>query len=399
MNRKLTLYIVLLAVVAGLLVFIDNSRPKPVDWSPTYAVKDKIPLGLYIFNKEIPDLFLGDTIEKFRVTPYEYFINTYDEEADIYSASGSFIAIGENNEIDDESVTELLYFAAKGNTLFLSQKTIPQTILDTLNLKTNFNFIGQDSIKLTTEKYNNKEYWFKEGSTPWYFDSIVPDSVAKGQIKILGHQELKGEKQTNFIEARFGNGRIVLHTQPSAFSNFHLLKKDHYQYTQALVSQIPKGTIYWQNTSVADEISSSPLRYILSQPALKWAFWLGLMGLLIFIIFNAKRKQRVVPVIEPLRNTTVDFARTIGNLYYQEGNHHTIIEKKIIYFLEHIRTEYLIDTYTLDDAFAEKLHLKTGRPLEDIQEALSLIRKHRHNFTSTEADLAAINNAIEKLKS
>jgi hypothetical protein len=122
------------------------------------------------------------------------------------------------------------------------------------------------------------------------------------------------------------------------------------------------------------------------------------LSLLIFIIFNAKRKQRVVPEIPPLRNTSVDFAKTIGNLYYQEGNHHTIIEKQIIYFLEHVRNEYHIDTYTLDNAFIEKLHLKTGKSFEDIQKAVDLIKKHRHEFQSTEADVIAINKAIEKLR-
>lgn len=94
----------------------------------------------------------------------------------------------------------------------------------------------------------------------------------------------------------------------------------------------------------------------------------------------------------------MDFTKTIGNLYYQEGDHHTIIEKKIIYFLEHIRNEYMIDTYTLDDAFIEKLQLKSGKSFEDIKKAVRLIQKHRHQFQSTEADVVEINKAIEKLR-
>ena len=90
------------------------------------------------------------------------------------------------------------------------------------------------------------------------------------------------------------------------------------------------------------------MRYILSQPALKWAWYIFLIGMLDFYIFNAKRKQRIVPIIKPLANTTVDFTKTIGNLYYQEGDHGNIIDKKIIYFLEKIRNEYLIDTTKLE---------------------------------------------------
>jgi hypothetical protein len=216
---------------------------------------------------------------------------------------------------------------------------------------------------------------------------------------VLGYQDASDKNQPNFIRIPFGEGQFLLHTQPAAFSNFHLLKNDHYQYAESILSYLPEGTIYW-NSGLRDgkNISSSSFRYINSQPGLKWAFRIGLIAILIFIFFNAKRKQRIIPEITPLKNTTVDFTKTIGNLYYQEGNHHTIIEKKIIYFLEHIRNEYMIDTYALDEKFVEKLHLKSGKSFEDIQKAVSLIKKHRHQFQSTEADVIEINKAIEKLR-
>ena len=53
MNRNLTIYIVLLIrLVYRINVYIDASGPKPINWTPTYVIKDKIPLGLYVFDKE-----------------------------------------------------------------------------------------------------------------------------------------------------------------------------------------------------------------------------------------------------------------------------------------------------------------------------------------------------------
>ena len=49
-------------------------------------------------------------------------------------------------------------------------------------------------------------------------------------------------------------------------------------------------------------------------------FSVCLCYVLLFIIFHAKRKQRIVPVIEPLQNSSAEFVKTIGNLYLQEGN-------------------------------------------------------------------------------
>ena len=395
MNKKLTIYIVLLVAVIGILILIDASRPKPIDWTPTYSVKDKIPFGLYVFNKEASELFKGEKIEKLKVTPYEYFNQLYDYETKRYSANGSFISIGEQVNIDNESVKELMYFADHGNTVFLSAKDFPQSLLDTLGLKLNGGFSIKDSIALSLDKPSAKKHYFNEGIGLTYFDSI--DTKA---VKILGYQEFSKVKRPNFIQVPFGNGIFLLHTQPAVFTNFHLLKGDHYQYTEGVLSYIPQGKVYWYSKQFTNEEdpSNNQLRYILSQPALKWTMWLGIIAFLIFLLFNAKRKQRVIPEIVPLKNTTVDFAKTIGNLYFQEGNHHTIIEKKIIYFLEHIRNEYHIDTYSLDDVFIEKLHLKTGKPVADIEKTVSLIKKHRHQFESSEADVIAINKAIENLR-
>ena len=116
------------------------------------------------------------------------------------------------------------------------------------------------------------------------------------------------------------------------------------------------------------------------------------------MIFNAKRRQRVIPIIKPLPNTTVDFTKTIGNLYYQEGNHQNLIDKKIIYFLERVRNEYLIDTAVLDENFIKKLHAKTGKDIKDIEHLVYLINYQKKSYhQSIETDLIEINKAIEKI--
>lgn len=390
MNRKLILYTVLLGLVIALIIFIDASRPEPINWRPTYATKDKIPLGLYIFDKETPALFKGQKVEKLKVTPYEFFDELYDFENRRYRDNGTFLSISQESRLDEESITELLYFAEHGNTVFLSMQDFPVSLLDTLGVRLGNDLMIKDSIALTT-KVPEKKYYFNEGVGTTYFDSVSDTA------EILGYQEVLKEQKANYVKVPFGYGNFVLHTQPAAFGNFHLLKSNHFEYAETVLSSIPEGSVFWQANGYGKLPSDSQFRYILSQPALKSAFWLSLIALLIFIIFNAKRKQRIVPEIPPVRNTTVDFAKTIGNLYYQEGNHHTIIEKKIIYFLEKVRNDYHIDTYSLDETFIEKLHLKTGKSFEDIEKAVSLIKKHRHQFESTESDVVAINKAIEKL--
>src|SRR5690606_21049384 len=124
---------------------------------------------------------------------------------------------------------------------------------------------------------------------------------------------------------------------------YQLLKKDNQKYAAAILSYLPDEPIFYDyHEKVGQELGSSPLRFILSKPALRAAWYLGLISLVLFMIFNAKRKQRIVKVIKPLENTTVAFTKTIGNLYYETKDHNNLIDKKITYFLEYIRRVYYL---------------------------------------------------------
>lgn len=398
MDKNIKIYIAVLVFILALILISDNDQPKPIDWRPTYSVNDKIPYGLYVFDKEINGFFKNQKTERIStLTPYEFLDSKYDEDSLIndYKIKGNFINISESNTIDDQSIKEVFYFVSHGNNAFLSMKNFPEYLLDTLNIKVNSDFLttGNTQVWLANKNVKIKKYQFPQ-QVETYFSEI--DTL---NTTVLGYQGTAKRKHINYIKVPYRNGYFYLHTQPVAFTNFNLLKADHYQYTESILSYIPKGDVFWYTKGQNDEnISQSPLRYILSQPALKWAWYFFLFGMLIFIIFNAKRKQRIVPILQPLQNLTVDFTKTIGNLYYQEGDHSNIIDKKIIYFLEKIRTEYLIDTTKLDDVFIQKLQHKTGKSQTDIQELVFLINEHRNSYHgSLEEDLIRINNAIEKI--
>lgn len=400
MSKSIKIYIAILILFFVIILIADHNNQKPIDWRPTYSVNDKIPFGLYVFDKEINGILKNQKIEKVSaVTPYEFLDSKYipDTTAGKYKIKGTFLNISEYGEIDNESITELLYFVSHGNSAFLSMKTFPKTLLDTLKIEINTSLPNgkANSVWLANKKLNPKKYGIiEEDMGNYYFSKI--DTL---NTTVLGYQGNQNKKQIDFIKVPYINGYFYLHTEPVAFTNYHLLKKDHYQYAESVLSYIPKGNIYWYTKGQNSEsISDSPLRYIMSQPALKWAWYLLIIGILIFIIFNAKRKQRIVPILKPLPNLTLDFTKTIGNLYYQEGDHDNIIDKKIIYFLERIRNEYLIDTTKLDDEFIKKMHHKSGKDENDIRELVLLINEHRKSYHgSLEEDLIRINNAIEKV--
>ena len=116
---------------------------------------------------------------------------------------------------------------------------------------------------------------------------------------------------------------------------------------------------------------------------------------MLFLIFNAKRRQRIVKEIKPHENTTVAFTKTIGNLYYETKDHNNLVEKKITYFLEYLRRVYFLDTQVLDERFTKLLIQKSGKDIEQIQQLVKSIVHLKAKPQCTEADLINLNKQIE----
>ncbi|VXB67674.1 conserved hypothetical protein [Flavobacterium sp. 9AF] len=390
MPKSIKIYIFILVLILIGIITIDANKPKPVNWNPSYSVKDKIPFGLFVFNQEIDSLFKNQKIQRFGVTPYEFFDDKYSYEDSTYTTNGNVLYIDGASNLDDESVQELLYFVSHGNTVFMSATHFPAKLRDTLQFEYAYNNIYSDSLYLSVNK--NNEFSYLKGTDNVYFSQF--DST---KTEIIGHQRTKkSDAVANFIKIPHVNGYFYLHTQPVAFTNYYLLKKQNYKYTEQVLSYIEDDTIFWYLEGTRDQIKNK-MGYIFSQPSLNWAWKIGIISLIVFLFFNAKRKQRIIPIVEPIKNTTVDFTKTIGNLYYQEKNHQDIINKKIKFFLEKIRNEYYIDTFDLNETFVNRLHQKTGKNKTEIDTIVQLIKKYRNQLESSENDLVTFNKALEKL--
>lgn len=445
MGKNIKLLIFFLVLVLVLIVFADSNKKKPINWRETYGINDKIPFGLKVFNEEAKALFKNQNLEKFSKTPYEFFYekNTYDnttnyteeippvvvdtisetfvdtitytDETDTISYNeavdsfsyenenpielaeirknriGTIFSVSDFYKFDDRSTEELLYFVKEGNTLFISATSMPDMFKDSLNLEITFSNRIENKLKNTLVN-STTNFEFDRGASDNYFSKFD-----KKTTTILGNIHQKNYKLPNFIEVKYGKGKILLHLQPIAFTNYYLLK-NNYKYVEAICSHIETENIYWSIEGVeGNTISDSPLRFIFSQPALKWAWYLGLFGLIIFILFNAKRRQRVIPISEPVKNTTVEFAKTIGNLYFLEKNHKDIAQKKVVYFLEKIRKDYYLETTVLDETFINRLHQKTSKNKADIVKVINKINYIKNSSTLSEKDLVELNTVIEKL--
>ena len=396
MSRALKIYIGLLVVLLIGIVVVEMSTPSPVNWQKTYNEKDKIPYGTYVFYNELESLFPDSRLYDITVTPYEYFDALYNWEDDTYDVSGNFVAVDEYVSTDDVSIQELLDFASHGNTVFLSSTYMPMKFSDSLGFETthDYDFDGKAELSFANPKFSKDSISIEKGATNIYFSEI--DTL---NTTVLGHQKFKDSLRVNFINVPYGSGNLLLHLQPMVFTNYHLLKKENKKYSEVIMSYLEDKDIYFDSKNkYGASLSRSPLRFINSQPALRWAWYMVLIVTILFMIFNAKRRQRIVKQIESPRNTTVEFTKTIGNLYYETKDHTNLIDKKITYFLEHLRRVYYLDTQLLNEKFIKNLALKSGKREPEIKKLINLIVHLRAKSVCNEGDLLRLNKMIEEFK-
>lgn len=388
MSKNFKIYLgVFLVILAIMGIFQVNKKPI-VDWRKNFDPNSKTPFGLFVFNKEVDHLF-GNNLERIDQSPYDY----YSKEKETTKHN---ILIIEKN-LDTESWKKIIDKVNSGSSAMLISRSLPEMLEDSLKFRL--------WINNSDTKYN-LEFTDVKLKSDTLLINRLPDSRGftkiNKNIEILGYNKTSGfgndeYKNANFIKVKHGQGYFYLYSEPSAISNYYLLKSRS-AYPTKLFSFLPQQKTIWFTESKSAGNSQSPMRFILANPPLRYALYIAVLGLALFMIFNAKRKQRIVPIVEPLKNTSLEFVKSIGNLYLQEGDFHDMMAKKAQYFLHKIRLDLLIDTSNLDEDFIKKLHLKTGVKIETIQEAVSLIKKAQDPYSNVmKEDFIKMNSLLDDI--
>ncbi len=183
----------------------------------------------------------------------------------------------------------------------------------------------------------------------------------------------------NFVKVPFGEGEFLLHTTPLAFTNYFLTKTSGAEYAAKSLSHLSPGDIYWDTRRLAfpdfnlnRQWQKGPLQFILAQPPLAWAWYLLLGLALLYLIFRAKRRQRIIPVTERNENTSLDFIQTIGRLYFVQSDHRQLALQKTRLWLGFVRERYRLPTKELNEQWAKMLAAKAGVPENLVQNILKL---------------------------
>ncbi|WFO17485.1 hypothetical protein M601_007350 [Cellulophaga baltica 4] len=143
---------------------------------------------------------------------------------------------------------------------------------------------------------------------------------------------------------------------------------------------------------------TSPMYIFLNTKELKWAYYMIIIGALVYVLFEGKRKQRAVPIVKPLQNQTLAFTRTIAEMYYEKGDRKAIAQHKISYFLEYIRSHFYLNTTEINEDFFENLAARTHHEPHEIKDLFLIFSSIKHKEFITDAALIQLNTAIENFK-
>jgi hypothetical protein len=189
------------------------------------------------------------------------------------------------------------------------------------------------------------------------------------------HIDLLGtfdDGKPSFVRSPLGQGWIYLSTTPLAFTNLNMLTGEGATYVFRALSYLSAENIWWDAYHKPLRMEArTPLRYILSAPALRMAYVLLVVGLLMFVFFHGKRKQRPIPVRSPEHNTTVEFTETVGRLYFHQGDHTGLALKMVEQFKHYLQTRLHLSSGWLTDVPPGIVASRTGVSLEMAQGLLA----------------------------
>lgn len=182
--------------------------------------------------------------------------------------------------------------------------------------------------------------------------------------------------QPDFIRYRLGEGHLTLHAAPLVLSNYFLLQEGNENYLGAIWKTLPDNItqVYWIDY-FHRRVESANLSLLFGFPSTRLALLLAIAVLLLYVLFEGKRKQPKIPVIPPLRNDSVSFVETVGRLYYNKGNHNNLAHKMIHQYLEWVRTHYFLNTNLLNEQFIQQLTIKSGQPEATVRGLLDMIHE------------------------
>lgn len=424
------LYILIALLLLTSLNGCINTDNK-VNWAITLDSKDKGPYGTYLAHQSLKYFFPKASIA---VLPPAFRYSNMDNKMKYnFEQHNLLILQGLDFKLAPKEWDELKQFVENGNELVIFCSVLDTLIEQELDcykryqLDENyddgiFNIEGENAGILSINNNPGKVYGYAGHSLKGYFSGKTEPSsdTSSGYFydssKIMNNEDssiahyIKAKvdsaafnideetedstdsdyepipcdtlgyalQKPNIVRYTLGDGHITLHAAPLALSNYFLLQPGNEYYLTAIWQTLPHNInrVYW-NDYMKRHAEDSDLGILLRHSATKMALWLAVIAMIVYIVFEGKRKQRIIPIIPPLKNDSVSFVETVGRLYFNKGNHTNLAEKMSLQFMEWVRTRYYLNTNILNEQFIHQLTVKSGERETTVRALIEMIQEIR----------------------
>ena len=388
--------IAILVLAAGLLAWWWFSQENQYNWSERYYTQEKEPYDAYVLFEQLKNS-QKENFHEITDTIYRKI------ELGEVPPSSNLVFVGNEMFLDSAETRFVLDFVGKGNNALIACDYFPENLLDSL-------FHPGETYDYYYDEHS-QEYSadFKALST--YSDSVIHVGFLRDELNIPPvtcqyivnfkpyannwqyfrsnlytpqnvYVEELGAFNTdivNFIRVPWGTGNFYLHSTPLLFTNYHLLNDTINDYALKVFSVLGDGPIYWDEKDrywdpvdyksyPHESPERGPLAFILSEPALRTAWYLLIAGSLLYLLFGAKRKQRIIPVIENMDNTSIEYAEVISQLFMKEKDHKKLVLLKMDLFRAFLRERLMIrtppDPRDENEELFQLIAVKSNVPLE-----------------------------------
>jgi hypothetical protein len=393
MKKKQTKYYLILGLFFIGYLAVQYFKPEKINWEESYSLEHKTPYGAYILHELISGIFPPENITVVKEPLYTYLV-----DKDLRNTS--YLIINNEFEPDPFDQRELLRFVSEGNEAFIAARFFSFDFADTLRFETDAPFWFAADTDSGQSRFLNP--LLPKGDSLVFKGEMNRDFFSAFDTTKSTVLALNDAGKPNLIRVRMGSGSFFLCASPAMLSNYYLLEGDNPRFASNALSYLdPENSLIWDEYYKALHLfelygmGQKPLRYLLRQPAFKWAFYLAVVLIGLYVLVEIKRKQRIIPVVKPLPNYTLEFVETIGRLYFQSKNHKNIAEKKIKVLLEHVRSQYFLKTHTFTEEFLDSLSGKSGVERGKIAPLFKQIVWIRTRDQITEEDLISLTKSID----
>ena len=370
---------------------------------------DKIPYGTYYAYRQLSSIFGEAAIDVVNTSPaisssLGLHTEAVNDSLSLFDKQ-AYLIIGNSIKPSETEINALYTFISEGNHVFISCMEIGGNLLDSLRISTSLKSgYDNDADSLTLNIVDPVSYDTSSYAYPGKARDNTFNRMDSSITTILGTDK---NGKANFVKFSYkGDGALYLHLAPAALTNFFLLHKQNKTYYDKLFSFLPKDIkeIYWDDyfrthtdgESNSGKSSFSKLQAFLAHESLRWAFWLAVLLFAIIYLFDSKRKQKVIPEIKPLKNTSLDFVQTIGRLYFQRKDNKNLAGKMSAHFLDYVRNRYNLPTSQLYEEFENRLAYKSGYDLQAVKNIVYQVRTLEGQPVVDDNDLLAFNDKLDK---